>query len=85
VYDGKSEAVKYAKPGENVMLRLLQLEDEDQVNKGDVICDRERVIPISQIFEAEIDILELLDYKPILTKGYQCIIHMHTFADEAVI
>jgi len=37
------------------------------------------------LFEAEINILELLEYKPILTKGYQCIIHMHTFSDEAVI
>jgi peptide chain release factor subunit 3 len=85
VYDGDSEAVKYAKPGENVMLRLLQLEDEDLVNKGDVICDRDNVVPVSMMFEAEINVMELLDYKPILTKGYQCIMHLHTFADEAVI
>lgn len=31
------------------------------------------------------DILELISYKPILSKGYQCILHIHTVADEATI
>jgi peptide chain release factor subunit 3 len=42
-------------------------------------------MPISELFEAEIEILKLIDYKPILSKGYQCILHIHTFADECVI
>ncbi len=29
--------------------------------------------------------LELLPYKPILSKGYQCIIHIHTVAEEATV
>jgi sulfate adenylyltransferase subunit 1 (EFTu-like GTPase family) len=37
------------------------------------------------LFEAEIEIFELLDYKPIVSKGYTCIMHCHTFADECVI
>lgn len=40
---------------------------------------------MSELFEAEIDLLELLKYKPILSKGYQCIIHIHTVSDEATI
>ncbi len=55
------------------------------VNKGDVICKLDEQLPISEIFEAEIDVLELLKYKPILSKGYQCILHIHTIADEATI
>ena len=43
------------------------------------------IVPVSEIFEAEIDILELVSYKPILSKGYQCILHMHTITDEATI
>ena len=31
------------------------------------------------------DILELLDYKPILSKGYTCIMHCHTFNEEIVV
>ena len=42
-------------------------------------------MPVSELFEAEIDLLELLKYKPILSKGYQCIIHIHTVSDEATI
>lgn len=42
-------------------------------------------MPVSDLFEAEIEVLELLHYKPILSKGYQCILHIHTVADEATI
>lgn len=42
-------------------------------------------MPVSDLFEAEMEILELLHYKPILSKGYQCILHIHTVADEATI
>lgn len=42
-------------------------------------------MPVTDLFEAEIEVLELLSYKPILSKGYQCILHIHTVADEATI
>ncbi len=75
----------YAKPGENVKLRL-NIESEDRVNKGDVICLRDtQIVPVSELFEAEVDLLQLIDYKPIMSKGYQCILHIHTVSDEATI
>lgn len=40
------------------------------------------MMPVTEIFEAEVDILDLLDYKPILSKGYTCIMHIHTYNDE---
>jgi translation elongation factor EF-1alpha len=42
-------------------------------------------MPVTDIFEAEIDILDLLEYKPIISKGYTCIMHIHTFNDEVII
>jgi translation elongation factor EF-1alpha len=39
-------------------------------------------MPSSNLFEAEIELLELLDFKPIFSRGYACTIHMHTFADD---
>lgn len=42
-------------------------------------------MPVTDLIEAEVDVLELLSYKPILSKGYQCILHIHTVADEATI
>jgi translation elongation factor EF-1alpha len=40
---------------------------------------------MTDLFEAEIDILELLSYKPIISKGYQFMLHLHTVSDEATI
>jgi peptide chain release factor subunit 3 len=85
VYNSKNEAVKYAKPGENVQLRLLHIQDETLINKGDVLCNRDSPMPVSELFEAEVELLDLLPYKPILSKGYQCILHIHTVAEECVV
>ena len=49
------------------------------------MCKREFRMPVTDIFEAEVDILDLLEYKPIISKGYTCIMHIHTFNDEVVI
>jgi peptide chain release factor subunit 3 len=57
IYDSKEQCVKYAKPGENVKLRL-NIEKEENVNKGEVICLREQTqVPVSELFEAEVDLL----------------------------
>lgn len=43
------------------------------------------MMPVTQLFIAEIDVLQLLEYKPIISKGYTCMMHIHTFSDEIVI
>jgi translation elongation factor EF-1alpha len=40
IYNSKGEAVRYAKPSENVKLRLSKIEDENLMNKGDFLCNR---------------------------------------------
>ena len=55
------------------------------INKGDVITSREHPVPVTMLFEAELEFFELLDYKPIVSRGYQCIMHCHTIADDFVI
>jgi peptide chain release factor subunit 3 len=82
--DGKGQAVKYATPGENVQIRL-NIADEEGVKRGDVLCLRDQMMPVTTLFEAEVDVLDLLDYKPILSKGYNCIMHIHTYNDEIVV
>jgi hypothetical protein len=42
-------------------------------------------MPVTEIFEAEIDVLDLLEYKPIISRGYNCVMHIHTWADEITI
>jgi len=82
--DGRGEEVEYAGPGENVQIKI-NVADDEQIQRGFVLCPRDNMMPVTDVFEAEIDILELLEYKPIVTKGYTCIMHIHTFADEVVI
>jgi len=84
ITDSKNQLVEYARPGENVQVKLNHLSD-DQIQSGMVLSVRESPMPSSQLFEAELDLLELVDSKPILSKGYTCIIHIHTHADEVSI
>ena len=72
----------YARPGDNVQLKISYLE-EDQIFKGDVLCPRDNPMASSQVLECEVELLELL--KPIFSKGSQCMMHIHTYADEVQI
>jgi peptide chain release factor subunit 3 len=85
ILDHKNESVMFARPGENVQIKLIHIDDENMINKGDVITGREQQMPVTMLFEAEVELFELLDYKPIVSKGYTCMMHCHTFADECVI
>jgi peptide chain release factor subunit 3 len=85
ILDHKNENVMFARPGENVQITLIHITEEGMISKGDVISSRENPTPVTMMIEAEIDLLELLPQKPIVTKGYQCIMHCHTFADDITI
>lgn len=50
-----------------------------------MLCNKEQPIPVTQIFEAEVEVLDLVEYKPILTKGYGCMMHVHTWQDDVII
>lgn len=84
IMDSKNQEVEYARPGENIQVKMLHLEEE-MITSGSVLCIRETPMPASQLFEAEMDVLDLLEYKPIISKGYTCMIHIHTYSDEITI
>lgn len=82
IFNSKEELVRYAKAGENVKLRLSGVEDDTQISKGNVICDRESTVPCSDLFIAEIKLLTLLEHKPIFSSGYKSMMHIHTIQEE---
>jgi peptide chain release factor subunit 3 len=84
VYDSTGNFVKVAYPGENVELKL-NIADEEQIQRGCVLSHRDSMMPVSELFEAELQVLELLKEKPIITGGYTAILHMHTIAEEVEI
>lgn len=47
------------------------------------MCPRDDQMPIAQILECELELLEL--HRPIFSKGSQCMMHIHTFADDVSI
>lgn len=47
ILDHKNESVKFARPGENVQITLVHINDEAMINKGDVISMREQVTPVT--------------------------------------
>ena len=85
ILDHKNEYVMYARPGENVQIKLVHVDQDSKVNRGDVICAREDACPVTMLVEAEMDVYELLAHKPILTKAYECVMHCHTYAEDIYI
>lgn len=49
-----------------------------------VLCHRNATMPITEIFEVDLEVLELPENQ-IITPGYSCMIHIHTYSDEVVI
>lgn len=84
VFDSTGSFVKVAYPGENVELKL-NVADEEQIQRGCVLSHRDSMMPVSELFEAELQVLELLKEKPIMTSGYTAMLHMHTIAEEVEI
>eukprot|EP00887_Chlorella_sp_A99_P005761 scaffold1.g5761.t1 len=83
VYRDEQE-VNAARPGENLRLRLQGVEEED-ISSGFVLSSRFNPVPAVTVFEAQIVVLELLDHKPILTGGYQAVLHIHSIVEECEI
>jgi len=75
--------MKSARPGENVRLAVKGV-DETNVGIGHVLCDKDLVHVVSE-FEGMLVIQELAKDKPLLTAGYECILHLHTAVEECVI
>ena len=62
--------VSAARGGENLRLRLSGV-DEDEVQAGFVLCSRRAPVPCVTYFDAQLQILDLLEHKAIFTAGYK--------------
>lgn len=82
IVNDKQQQVPYARPGDNVQLKISYL-DEDEIFKGDVLCPRDQPMQSSAVLECELELLEL--QRPIFSKGSQCMMHIHTYADDVSI
>lgn len=75
--------VCYAKPGENVELKLSGVE-EDQVKKGSILSAIKSPVPIASLIEVQMVVVELLEHRPLLTAGYKCGTSTHDVCTSTV-
>lgn len=76
--------VNYALPGENVRLKLKNVE-EDQIHRGFVLSSIQSPCPVVAEFEADVLIVELLEHRPLISAGYSCVFHCHTVMEEVIV
>lgn len=81
IYNGEDQRVMYAKPGENIKMKVKGLE-EDDVIRGVVICDMEEPCYVCNEIEVSLEVLELPEHKKIMSTGYTCVMHLHTALEE---
>lgn len=80
----ESDEIKYARPGENVRVKLSGVE-EDDISTGFVLSSISNPIQAVLEFEAQLQILELLEHKAIFTAGYKAVLHIHSVVEECEI
>jgi len=71
----------FACAGENVKMKVKNIEEND-ISRGDMICNNLNYCQESAEFKANITILELPEQKKLISSGYECVMHMHAIAVE---
>ena len=84
LFNSEEKGVPYALPGENIRIRCKGVESENEVNRGNILCSNDNLCLIFNVFEAEIQVLELPD-NLIIAEGFNCMLHYHTFIEECTI
>ncbi|GBG33809.1 Elongation factor 1-alpha [Hondaea fermentalgiana] len=78
------EEVQGAKPGENVLVRLTSL-NENQVAKGHVIASRFSPVQGCTEVIAQLFVVSLLEHRPLFSAGYNAVFHAHTAEEESTV
>ncbi len=85
IFNSEENGVRYAKPGEGIRLKIKGVDNENEIQSGNIICPVDNLCPIFSIFEAEVAFLDLVEHKPIVSNGYMCVLHIHTIEVECTI
>ena len=84
LFNSEEKGVPYALPGENIRIRCKGIDNENEVNRGNILCSNDNLCLTFNVFEAEIQVLELPD-NLIIAEGFSCMLHYHTFIEECTI
>ena len=84
LFNSEEKGVPYALPGENIRIRCKGIDSENEVSRGNILCSNDNLCLTFNVFEAEIQVLELPD-NLIIAEGFNCMLHYHTFIEECTI
>ena len=84
LFNSEEKGVPYALPGENIRIRCKGIDNEAEVNRGNILCSNDNLCLTFNVFEAEIQVLELPE-NLIIAEGFSCMLHYHTFIEECFI
>ena len=84
LFNSEENGVPYALPGENVRIRCKGLDSENEVSRGNILCSNDNLCLVFEVFEAEIQVLELPS-NLIIAEGFTCMLHYHTYIEECSI
>ena len=84
LFNSEEKGIPYALPGENIRIRCKGIDSENEVNRGNILCSNDNLCLIFNVFEAEIQVLELPN-NLIIAEGFNCVLHYHTFIEECTI
>ena len=82
LYIGETK-VRTAKPGENVLLRINTNVEDFQ--KGYVLCRPDNITPTVKGVKCLISLVDMLEHRPLLSPGYDCVLHVHTVEIEVTV
>ncbi|KAJ3339023.1 translation termination factor GTPase eRF3 [Gonapodya sp. JEL0774] len=74
----EEEEKQFAVAGDNVRIRLKNVEEEDALS-GFVLCSPNNPVHTANTFECQ---LVIMDTKTIICAGYTAVLHMHTVVEE---
>merc|ERR1712137_532135 len=80
--DFEDNPIKVAVAGMNLKIRLEGVENDEQLQKGFVLCDAGKECHKGTVFDARVAIQE---YKSIISEGFSAIMHLHTAVEEVKI
>jgi len=84
LFNSEEKGVPYALPGENIRIRCKGIDSENEVSRGNILCSSDNLCLTFNVFEAEIQVLELPN-NLIIAEGFNCVLHYHTFIEECSI
>ena len=81
IYIGDSK-VRSAKPGESVLVKFnINVED---IQKGYVLSSPQSPCPAVVEVRVQLALVDLLEYRPLFSPGYEAVMHVHTVEVEVV-